>query len=92
MLLILFYGALVSQLGKLWVLGHNVHVACLGVRNHTVGAILDGASIRLLDIGEITTALICQGVQWAVTKQTVEIFLIVGFVTRKVLAVAILKK
>jgi hypothetical protein len=91
-LLVLLVCALVGKLGKLRILCHYVHVSTLAVWHHTVGAILDGCAVGLLDVGKVATALIGQSVQWAVAKQAVEVFRIVGFVTGKIFAVAILEK
>ena len=52
------------------------------------GAILD----PVFQIGKVAAALVCQSVQWAVAKQAVEVFGVVGFVTGKVFAFPILKK
>ena len=84
--------AFVGKLGKLWILGHYMHVATPAVRNHTIGAILDGRAVRLIDVNKVATTFICQCIEWAVAKQAVEIIRIVCFVTREVFAIAILEK
>ena len=70
------------------IFGRDVLVALRFVRNKAVGTVFYSA----VQVDEVAAAFFAERVQRTVTKQTVEVVQIVGFVARKILAILVTKK